>query len=95
VDGQLLKRVDSAEGSFSEHRLQWTPDSQALIYAVERNGPTVVVKQFLNQGRSEQIMELDQDELFDFGYSADGRFLGMTRGGWQHDIVLLNDLSRY
>lgn len=95
VNGQLLKRLDSAEGSFSEHRLQWTPDSQALIYAVERNGPTVVVKQFLSQGRSEQIMELDQDELFDFGYSADGRHLGMTRGGWQHDIVLLNDLSRY
>jgi Tol biopolymer transport system component/DNA-binding winged helix-turn-helix (wHTH) protein len=95
VDGQLLKRLDSAEGSFSEHRVQWTPDSQALIYAVERNGPTVLIKQFLNKGRPEQITELDQDELFDFGYSKDGRFLGMTRGVWQHDIVLLNNLSRY
>jgi hypothetical protein len=34
-----------------------------------------------------------EDELFDFGYSADGQLLAITRSGWQHDIVLFTGLS--
>jgi len=53
------------------------------------------MKQALNGGLSEKVLELDRDQLFDFGYSFERQILAVTRGGWQHDIVLINDLNRY
>lgn len=93
-DAQQLKRLDFTGAGFSKDRIQWTPDGKALIYAVERPGPTVLVKQNLDGGLPAEIMNFAGDELFDFGYSFDGRFLAVTRGEWQHDIVLISDLNR-
>ena len=74
-------------------RIQWTPDGKSLIYAGERNGARAIMKQGLNGDLSEETLDFGKDELFDFGYSPDGRSLAVTRGGWQHDIVLIQDLK--
>jgi Tol biopolymer transport system component len=76
-------------------RIQWTPDGKSLIYAGERNGVRAIMKQSLNGGLSEGALDFGEDELFDFGYSPDGKSLAVTRGGWQHDIVLISDLNKY
>jgi hypothetical protein len=39
-------------------------------------------------------MRFDGDELFDFGYSPDGKFFAATRGEWQHDVVLITTLRQ-
>jgi eukaryotic-like serine/threonine-protein kinase len=91
---QPLKTIDLAGQNFSGTRILWTPDGQALIYAAERDGVTRLVKQSLSGGRTEEIMKFE-DELFDFGYSTDSQMLAVTRGGWQHDIVLIRDLNLY
>ena len=75
--------------------LRWSADGKALIYGVERNGMTALIKQPLNGSPPEEIMSFDEDELFDFGYSYDGQSLAVTRGGWQHDVVLIRDFNRY
>lgn len=93
--GQPLKRIDLAGQSFSGNRIQWTPDGKSLIYAAESNGATAIIKQSLEGGPVERLASFDQDELFDFGYSFDGRFLAVTRGGWRHDAVLISGLNRY
>ena len=93
--GQPLKRLDITGAGFSRCRMQWTFDGTALIYAAERAGPTALVRQSRSSGLPEEIMDFDGDELFDFGYSFDGQTLAVTRGGWQHDIVLISDLNRY
>ena len=92
--GAPLKRLDSDKAGFSRKRMQWTRDSNALIYALETLGRTVVVRQPLDGSTAEEIMNFGGDELFDFGYSYDGRFLAVTRGEWQHDLVLISDLNR-
>ncbi|HKA19612.1 MAG TPA: winged helix-turn-helix domain-containing protein [Blastocatellia bacterium] len=92
--GALMKEFEFAGGGLSGSRIQWTPDSKALIYAVERKGPTALMKQFLEGGPPQEIVDFGSDDLFDFGYSIDGKFLAVTRGVWQHDIVLINDLNR-
>lgn len=60
----------------------------------EQNGPIAIVKQPLDGGPTEQLALFDQDELFDFDYSPDGQLLAVTRGLWQHDVVLITDLNR-
>jgi len=92
--GSSLKRIYFAGGGFSGSRIQWTPDGNALLYAVDRNGPTILLKQNLNNDRPPQeVMDFGADNLFDFDYSSDGKFLAVTRGVWQHDIVLITDLQ--
>jgi Tol biopolymer transport system component len=88
---QPLKRFDFAGWS---SRLQWTADGKALIYRIEHNGGTALFKRTIAGGPPEEIMSLDEDELFSFGFSHDERFLAIIRGGWQHDLVLINDLTR-
>lgn len=90
--GQPLKAFDLAGQNFSGTRIEWTPDGHALLYAIERDGMTVLVRQPLKGGRVEEITKFE-DEVFDFGYSPDGQLLAVTRGGWQHDVVLISDLN--
>lgn len=92
--GPPSKRVDVPISRSVGYRIKWTPDSKALIYMAEVNGPIAIVKQVLDGGPTEQIAIFDQDELFDFDYSVDGQFLAVTRGLWQHDVVLISDLNR-
>jgi Tol biopolymer transport system component len=91
--GQPLKRIDVGDQNLSGIRMQWTPDARSLMYAVDGNGTTAIVKQSLEGGPVQRIARFDQDEIFDFGYSVDGRFLAVTRGGWQHDAVLIEGLD--
>ena len=74
-------------------RIQWVNDGQAVIYAGERNGRRVMVKQWLNGSLSEEPLSLDTDELFDFGYSPDGRSFALNRGAWLNDLVLITGLN--
>ena len=89
--GQPSKKFDFAP-EFS--RLQWTPDSQALIYRTVLNGTTVLAKQALGGGQPQPIASLGDDRVFDFGYSLDGKLLAVIRDNWQHDLVLISELKR-
>lgn len=87
------KRLECNTAGFSKVRIQWTRDGKALIYALEKIGSTALVRQPLDGSAAQTIMDFKGDQLFDFGYSPDGLF-AITRGEWQHDIVLINDLGR-
>lgn len=93
--GPPLKRMEFAGGIWWGVRMQWTADGRALIFGLDRNGERVLVKQPLDGGRPEVILAFDEDEPFDFGYSPDGQHFAVTRGEWQHDIVLISDLNRH
>src|SRR5262249_22788311 len=95
--GRPLKRIAFTGGGFSGHRIQWTPDGRSVLYATvltgERAvGPTVIMRQSLDGGPPQRLAEFDEGELFDFSYSPDGQSFAATRGEWQHDIVLINNL---
>lgn len=90
--GPPLKTFDLAAPNFSGNRIQWTPDGKALIYGTELDGLTSVFRQPLSGGGPTVVMKFE-DELADFSYSYDGQSLAVARGGWQHDIVLIRDLS--
>ena len=92
ADGRPLKTFDLAAPTFSGNRIQWTRDEKALIYGTELDGVTSLFRQPLSGGKPVVVMKFE-DELADFSYSHDGQSLAVARGGWQHDIVLIRDLS--
>ena len=90
--GQPVKKIDFVPGP---SRLLWTADAQALIYTTALNGVQTLVKQPVTGGQSQPMVSLGEDSIPDFGYSFDGQFLAVTRGGWHHDIVLISNLNRF
>jgi len=76
-------------------RSQWTPDGKALIYAAKGNRRASLMRQSLNGSPAEELAQIEVEELFDFGYSFDNKFLAVTRGVWQHDIVLITGAPVY
>lgn len=91
-NGRPLKTFDLAAPTFSSNRIQWTRDGKAVIYGTEHDSVTSIFRQPLSGGGPALVMKFE-DELADFSYSHDGQSLAVARGGWQHDIVLIRDLS--
>ena len=90
--GQPLRKLEVPK-AFQGGRMLWTPDSKYLIYGDQSGGRTAIFKQALSGSRREEIASVEEDEVFDFSYSADGQFLAITRGAWKHDVVLISDLN--
>ena len=62
------------------------------FFGFEHDGATALIRQPIDGSEPRELMNFDEDELFDFGYSADGQSFAVTRGEWQHDIMLISDL---
>jgi Tol biopolymer transport system component/DNA-binding winged helix-turn-helix (wHTH) protein len=75
------------------YRLQWTPDGKALLYEVSINGVSTVVRQGLEGGTPDKVMQVVEEDVYDFGYSPDSQTLAVTRGSWHHDILLITGLN--
>lgn len=90
--GQPLKRIEVRGGRLWGYRIKWTADGKALIYMTENDGTLNMMKQSLDGRPPEEVAKFDQNDLFDFDYSADGQF-AVTRGAWKWDVVLINDLN--
>ena len=45
-------------------------------------------------GAPQKLVEFDEDDIYDFGYSADGQQLAVTRGDYQFDAVMLSGLTQ-
>jgi Tol biopolymer transport system component/DNA-binding winged helix-turn-helix (wHTH) protein len=94
ASGQTLREFDLGSLKLSARRLEWSADGGALFYAAAPGGVAAIYRQSLSGGPPEKMMELIEDDIFDFGYSPDGQQLAVTRGDWQFDVVLVNGLNQ-
>ena len=92
--GGPWKKFEFTSGGLSGFRIEWAPNGKALIYAIERNGQQAIIRLSL-EGSLKEIMGFGEGYIFDFGYSSDGQSFAVTRGSWQHDIVLISDLDQH
>ena len=88
-----MKRIEVPGGRLWVYRTKWTMDGKALIYLTESDGTLNLMKQSLDGKPPEALAKFDQNDLFDFDFSADGQF-AVTRGVWKWDVVLINDLNQ-
>jgi Tol biopolymer transport system component len=92
--GRPVKKIEFTGGGFSGYRIEWAVDGKALFYAIERSGHQAIIRQSLDGSPAEEVTGFGEDTLFDFGYSSDGQSFAITRGSWQHDVVLISDLNQ-
>jgi len=71
-------------------RLWWEKDGSGLIYAASQAGVTSFYKQSLTGSVPKKLSDLGEEDIFDFAYSPDGQQLAAVRGGWHHDVVLID-----
>jgi eukaryotic-like serine/threonine-protein kinase len=93
VDGKILQELDLGSLKLSTYRLRWSVDGGSLLFAASRGGVAGIYKQALTGGPAEELAQFDEDDIYDFGYSANGQQLAITRGDYQFDVVLLSGLS--
>jgi serine/threonine protein kinase len=74
---------------------QFTPDGQAVLYTISaENNVGNLWLQPLNGKPGRQITQFSSEEIVGFGYSPDGRRLGVGRGHTESDVVMLRDTSK-
>ncbi|HKZ79850.1 MAG TPA: protein kinase [Pyrinomonadaceae bacterium] len=74
-----------AGGGFA---LQWASDGRALLYISNLSN---IWSQPVNGGRPLQLTDFQGDQIFDFEYSRDGKWLAVARGRVTDDVVLISE----
>jgi Tol biopolymer transport system component/predicted Ser/Thr protein kinase len=83
---QVLRLPQIPPGS----TLRWSPDGNGLDYIVtDRNGVSNLWHQGLDGASPNQITNFEEEQIFDYSWSADGRHLACLRGRTWSDAVLL------
>jgi serine/threonine protein kinase len=76
-----------AGGGFA---LQWAADGRALLYISNLSD---IWSQPLDGGMPVQLTNFQGDQIFDFDYSADGKWLALSRGRRTEDVVLIENVK--
>lgn len=82
-----LREFDVSSFKLSAYRLRWSLDGRFLFFAASREGVAGIYRQPLTGGKAERVIEFEEDDVYDFGYSPDGQQLAVTRGDYQFDSV--------
>ena len=72
-------------------RIRWTADGTALLYIVTDGGVSNIWRQPINGGRPTKVTRFENDLIFSFDISPDGKTLVCERGTTAFDIILLSD----
>jgi Tol biopolymer transport system component/predicted Ser/Thr protein kinase len=71
--------------------LQFTPDGKSAAYAIRENGVDNVWVQPLDSSAGHPITDFKSEQIWSFRLSPDGKSLGVLRGHWDSDVVLLQE----
>jgi Tol biopolymer transport system component len=74
-------------------RLQWTPDSEFIVYIDSKNGVSNLWSQPVKGGPPRQITNFASGLIFDFAISHDGKQVILARGSVNSDVILINSLQ--
>lgn len=91
-NGSLVKKFEMPSQLVNNSSLKWTPDGKALLYSMTSDGVSNIWMQALDDSAHKQVTDFQDDGIFRFDVSTDGKSLICSRGGWRHDIVLIKNL---
>jgi Tol biopolymer transport system component len=88
--GQPAKRFNILADSINGFVLRWSPDGRALLHL--REDLLNVWSQPVDGGKPSQLTKFQGDQIFNFAWSHDGKWLAVARGRVAEDVVLISDL---
>jgi eukaryotic-like serine/threonine-protein kinase len=94
ADGRILQKLDLDSMRLLSYRLRWSGDGKSIMFAASGAGAAGIFTQKLAGGAAERVVTFDQNDIYDFGFSPDGKQLAVTRGEYQFDVVLLSGLNQ-
>ena len=74
--------------------VQFTPGAKSLAYAIRENGVDNVWVQPLDGSAGHPITDFKSEQIWSFHLSPDGKSLGILRGHFDFDVVLLQESKR-
>jgi eukaryotic-like serine/threonine-protein kinase len=87
--GKLLKIFPAIPLSETSPRLRWSADSRQILFVLTRNGVSNIWSQPVDGGEPQQITHYEEDEIFAFAPSPDGKRMACVRGRKTADAVLI------
>ena len=90
--GDIIKAFDGHyDQRYGKATLQWTPDGQAINYALLRADVSNIWRQPIDGSPPVQVTDFRDGRIFNFAYSRDGKQLAVSRGTFNRDVVLITD----
>jgi Tol biopolymer transport system component len=89
--GPPLKIFDIQGGR--DRSIRWTPDGRAMAYIVTEDGVSNIWSQPLSGGKPKQLTDFKTQNIANFAWSRDGKYLALSRGGSNGDVVLISSLK--
>jgi serine/threonine protein kinase len=72
---------------------RFAPDSRSIIYIIQENGADNLWLQPLDGAAGHLLTNFPSDKIQNYGFSPDGKSLGVFRSHIESDVVLLHDIS--
>jgi Tol biopolymer transport system component len=68
---------------------QWSPDSRSIVWFDNRRQMGNLYRQAVAGGPVVQVTRFDDQTIYSFAYSPDGRQVAISRGATISDVVLM------
>ena len=68
-------------------------DGSALTYIANRGGASNIWLQPLDGSAPRQLTDFKSDRIYAFDWSRDGKWLALSRGPEQRDVVIMSDFK--
>ncbi len=91
--GATPKLIDADE-RISSAGLNFTTDSKSVAYPIRESGVDNIWVQPLEGQQGRQVTSFTSDQIFDFGWSSDGKSLAVLRGSTYSDVVLIREATQ-
>ena len=92
IDGGEPLKTFAVPSAFYQ-RIHWAPDSSAFTYLDQVNGTQNIWRQPLNGSPPVRLTDFDEDKIWAYDWTADGRKLIVSRGGRRRDVVMIKHLG--
>jgi len=89
--GSSAPRLLDADPRVARSGLEFTPDGKGVAYPIHENGVDNIWIQPLDGSPGRQITNFTSEQIEGFGWSPDGKTLGVLRSHTESDVVLLQE----
>jgi eukaryotic-like serine/threonine-protein kinase len=89
--GNAVKLFDLPQAANLYDSVRWTPDGRALTYINGRGIVTNIWLQPVDGGQPRQLTDFNTDRILSFDWSRDGKWLAVSRGVVNNDVVLISN----